>query len=60
MKQREFIAAAALLLFLGGCTNVGYYWQSVRGQLEIWSRQRDITDILQDQEIGRASCRDRV
>ena len=50
MKQREFIAAAALLLFLGGCTNVGYYWQSVRGQLEIWSRQRDITDILQDQE----------
>jgi len=33
---------AALLLAvlaLAGCGNLGYYWKSVGGQLEIWQRE---------------------
>jgi predicted aminopeptidase len=41
-------AAAALLLaaVIGGCANLPYYFQSVRGQLDIWARQKDIETII--------------
>ena len=37
-----FFAAA----LLGGCANLTYYLQSVRGQLDIWSRQHDIETVI--------------
>jgi len=40
--------AACLALLLSGCANVGYYLQSVTGQLEIWSRERAIEDVIAD------------
>jgi len=42
-------AFAAILLAAGalaGCANLPYYLQSVRGQLDIWSRQHDIETII--------------
>jgi predicted aminopeptidase len=44
-----------VLLLVGGCANVGYYWQSIRGQFDIWSRQRDIASILQSAETPEAT-----
>jgi predicted aminopeptidase len=44
-----FRAALLLaLLMLAGCGNVGYYWQSVGGQMEIWQREAPIERILAD------------
>ena len=37
------LAAAAVVV---GCTNLPYYLQSVRGQLDIWSRQHDIETVI--------------
>jgi predicted aminopeptidase len=34
------------LAVVAGCANISYYLQSVRGQLDIWSRQRDIQAVL--------------
>jgi predicted aminopeptidase len=40
--------AIAALLMLCGCANIGYYMQSVHGQLDIWQRQRPIGEVLAD------------
>ena len=42
------IAAACLALLLSGCANIGYYWQSVSGQLGIWRRERPIEEVIKD------------
>jgi len=54
-KTRHFVtsslrhcAAAAALLLLGGCSNLGYYWQSVSGQLDIWRRERPVEQVIAD------------
>lgn len=44
----------SLLLFTGACTNVGYYVQSVSGQLDIWRRERPIDALLADPETPPA------
>src|SRR5262245_57125307 len=36
------------LTLLAGCSNLGYYMQSVGGQLDILRRQRPIEEILKD------------
>ena len=36
------------VLLLAGCTNLPYYLQSVRGQLDVWSRQHDIQSVIAD------------
>jgi predicted aminopeptidase len=36
------------LLTLSGCTQLGYYAQSVRGQLDIWRREKPISDVITD------------
>lgn len=47
MHYKWAIAAAILAAaFIGGCTNVPYYLQSVRGQIDIWSRQHDIESLI--------------
>jgi len=53
--RRYLLAAAALLLFglfVAGCTNVPYYLQSVRGQLDMWSRQYDIEAVIDSPETA--------
>ena len=42
------LLAAALLPLVGGCANIGYYWQSVSGQLDIWRRERPVAEVLAD------------
>jgi predicted aminopeptidase len=44
------IATACLALLLAGCANVGYYLQSVSGQLEIWRRQQPIDELVGNSE----------
>jgi predicted aminopeptidase len=39
---------AAAVALLGGCANLGYYVQSVRGQLDIWQRQRPLGTVIAD------------
>lgn len=47
--MRYFRWTAAIFLFalvIAGCGNLPYYLQSVRGQLDIWSRQHDIEAVV--------------
>jgi predicted aminopeptidase len=53
------VAAAALVsafvsLVVVGCTNLPYYLQSVRGQLDIWSRQHDIETVIDKPDTPEA------
>ncbi|MBC7377485.1 MAG: aminopeptidase [Burkholderiaceae bacterium] len=41
-------AAAASALCLSGCGTVGYYWQSVSGQVKLMNDSRPVTDWLAD------------
>jgi predicted aminopeptidase len=45
----SLVVATASLLLLNGCANIGYYLQSVSGQLELWRRERPIQDLVEDQ-----------
>ncbi|MGZ8197058.1 MAG: aminopeptidase [Burkholderiales bacterium] len=55
MIFRICIAALAVALALtAGCANLTYYLQSVRGQLDIWSRQEDIQTVLARQDTPNA------
>jgi predicted aminopeptidase len=42
------LLVAALALLAGGCSNMGYYWQSVNGQLDIWRRERPVAEVMAD------------
>lgn len=33
---------------LGGCTSIGYYYQAVEGQMQIWNRSRPIARVIED------------
>ena len=47
--MKPFLRLIALVLLAASatsCSNVAYYLQSVRGQLDIWSRQRDIAVVV--------------
>ena len=46
MMRRLLLLAAVLAL--AGCGNLGYYWNSVGGQLEIWQREAPIERLLAD------------
>ena len=39
---------AASALCLSGCANLGYYWQSTRGHLEMMNAARPVQDMLSD------------
>ncbi len=42
------IVVAGLSVLLAGCNGVGYYWQSVNGQLAMWSRERPVPEVIGD------------
>lgn len=44
----RFWPALALVALLCGCSTVGYYYQSARGQLDLMCRARDIDHLLKD------------
>ena len=52
-RTRLAVLVAALTV-AGGCANLTYYLQSVRGQLDIWSRQRDIQTVLASKDTPPA------
>ncbi len=47
---RTLWALCILLFLLGfsGCAQMGYYAQSIRGQLDIWRRERPIPEVISD------------
>ena len=53
------LLAAALLPLLGACSNVGYYWQSVSGQLDVWRRERPVEEVIAD-PVAAPALKDRL
>jgi predicted aminopeptidase len=52
-RRRRALSIALGLLLLGAiasCTNMPYYLQSVRGQLDVWSRQHGIDRVIASPE----------
>ena len=47
MTRRRYVLL--LLALLGGCANLGFYWQSVSGQMDIWKREQPIETLLSEQ-----------
>jgi predicted aminopeptidase len=45
---------ACLALLLNGCANVGYYFQSVSGQFDIWQRERPVEEVIADPQVPAA------
>nr|WP_309678660.1 aminopeptidase [Polaromonas sp.] len=48
------LAAAAAALCLGGCANLGYYWQSVSGHMQMLNAARPVDDWLGDSQTPQA------
>ncbi|WHZ10379.1 MAG: PUTATIVE ZINC PROTEASE PROTEIN [Burkholderiaceae bacterium] len=48
MRAARLAALLALLLGLGGCANLGYYWQSVSGHLQLMRSARPVSEWLAD------------
>jgi predicted aminopeptidase len=46
MNRLAFVVA--LVSGLCGCTNIGYYYQAVEGQMQIWNRSRPIAQVIDD------------
>jgi predicted aminopeptidase len=42
------VAVAALACVLGGCSNLGYYWQTATGHLRVMGSARPVSDWLVD------------
>src|SRR5262245_26976391 len=42
------LGLVCVLALAGGCSNFGYYRQSMSGQLDIWRRERAIEDVIKD------------
>jgi predicted aminopeptidase len=55
----RIFVAALLPLLIGSCASVGYYFQSVTGQLDIWRRERPIAELLRDADLS-ASLKQRL
>ena len=49
----------ALAAGLCGCTNIGYYYQAVEGQMQIWHRSRPIPQVIED-PLTRPEVRERL
>ena len=43
-----------MLLLVSGCANIGYYFQSVSGQMDIWRRERPIDEVIADPATAQA------
>lgn len=52
MRFRKIVAYLLVAVLLPGCVNLPYYLQSVRGQLDIWSRQHDVRAVIDDPQTA--------
>jgi predicted aminopeptidase len=50
MTRLAFVLALASGLC--GCTNIGYYYQAVEGQMQIWNRSRPIAQVIDDTQTS--------
>lgn len=48
MRFFRLAVIVGLLVLVGGCNGIGYYWQSVNGQLDLWGRQRPVAEVIGD------------
>jgi predicted aminopeptidase len=55
MRHRKTALAALCLATLGfaSCSSLGYYWQAMRGQMEISTKQRPIADWLTNKSLDQ-------
>ena len=44
----RWVFVLALISALCGCADIGYYYQAVEGQMQIWHRSRPITQVIAD------------
>lgn len=51
-KLRALLAISLLALGLAGCGTLGYYGQSIGGQLEVLAKRRPIADLLDDPAVA--------
>jgi len=49
--RRIWLSSALLLLLLGGCADMSYYWQAARGQWEIIRARQPIGEVLTDPAV---------
>ena len=47
----RWLISIPLLLLLGGCADIGYYWHSANGHLDLMSQRVDIDDLLADDKL---------
>jgi len=47
----RWLISIPLLLLLGGCADIGYYWHSASGHLDLMSRRVDIDELLADDKL---------
>ncbi len=47
-RPRALVAAAMLLLLLSGCADLGYYLQSINGQLQLNAARQPVESVLAD------------
>ena len=57
--MRSAILATIMAASLCGCANIGYYFQAVGGQMEIWKRSRPIEKLVSDESTD-AKLRERL
>lgn len=48
MRRLLFICIGAMALLLAGCSNFGYYMQSIDGQMTLLQSRRPIADVIAD------------
>ena len=46
--MKRFLFAGLALLCLGGCAGIGYYYQAVSGQMELWRKSEPIETLIGD------------
>ncbi|MCG6891608.1 MAG: aminopeptidase [Gammaproteobacteria bacterium] len=47
----RWLISIPLLFLLGGCADIGYYWHSASGHLELMSQRSDIGELLADNNL---------
>ena len=55
----RWIISIPLLLLLGGCADLGYYWHNASGHLSIMNQRTDIDELLADEQLN-AGLRERL
>jgi predicted aminopeptidase len=59
MRLPRLAVTAMVAVLTSGCANLPYYLQSVRGQLDIWSRQHQVEAVIDDPQTA-APLRDKL